>query len=94
MTGLYIKGCVNSEEVVFTVDTGVSVSLLAKHIYDCLFEKPELDNGNTKLKMPAERISRVMEVVSSRLLWVQSRLIKCFWLQILLMMFFWVQLFC
>jgi len=35
MTGLYIKGCVNSEEVVFTVDTGVSVSLLAKYIYDC-----------------------------------------------------------
>ena len=50
MTGLYIKGCVNSEEVVLTVDTGVSVSLLAKYIYDCLFEKPELDNGNTKLK--------------------------------------------
>ena len=51
MTGLYIKGCVNSKEVVLTVDTGASVSLLAKkNIYDCLFEKPELDNGNTKLK--------------------------------------------
>ena len=50
MTGLYIKGGVNNEEVVFTLDTGASVSLLAKNIYDCLFEKPELDNGNTKLK--------------------------------------------
>ena len=35
-TGVYVKGDVHGTDVIFTIDTGASVSLLSKKIYDAV----------------------------------------------------------
>ena len=50
-TGVYVKGEVHGIDVIFTIDTGASVSLLSKNIYDAMPDdlKPELDPRNPPL---------------------------------------------
>lgn len=50
--GVYVKGFIESVDVVFTVDTGASISILSKQIYDEIpdAERPKLSKSTPILK--------------------------------------------
>ena len=52
MNGLYVRGTVNNVETVFTIDTGASLTLMGKHIYDEIEDdvKPKLKPVHTKIR--------------------------------------------